>query len=130
LCRRPRDSRADTARIPLQPWRQHRECRFHFSARRGSHSAFRTPHLPERGHFPAKARNCIFLMMEGGPSHIDTFDPKPKLAELHLKEFVREGKQKSAMESGKRYYVRSLFNFIKAGQSGADLTENWKHLAN
>jgi phosphoenolpyruvate carboxykinase (GTP) len=69
-------------------------------------------------------------MMEGGPSHIDTFDPKPKLAELHLKEFVREGKQKSAMESGKRYYVRSLFNFIKAGQSGADLTENWKHLAN
>src|SRR4051794_26388484 len=38
---------------------------------------------------PTKAKACIFLLMEGGPSHIDTFDPKPKLAELHMKEFVR-----------------------------------------
>src|SRR5437867_5957094 len=37
---------------------------------------------------PAKAKACIFLLMEGGPSHIDTFDPKPKLAELHMKEFM------------------------------------------
>jgi hypothetical protein len=74
------------------------------------------------GHFPgAKAKNVIFLMMEGGPSHIDTFDPKPTLEKLHLKEFTREGKQKSAMESGKRYYVQSPFKFIKAGQSGADM---------
>jgi hypothetical protein len=87
------------------------------------------PLAPKNGHFKAKAKNCIFLMMEGGPSHIDTFDPKPKLAELHLQEFVREGKQKSAMESGKRYYVRSPFQFIKAGQSGADMAENWSHLA-
>ena len=36
-------------------------------------------------HFPkAKAKHCIFLYMEGGPSHIDTFDPKPRLKELHL----------------------------------------------
>lgn len=80
-------------------------------------------------HFQVKAKNVIFLMMEGGPSHIDTFDPKPTLDEMHLKEFVREGKQKSAMESGRRYYVRSPFKFIKAGQSGADMAENWKHLA-
>ena len=57
-------------------------------------------------------------MMEGGPSHIDTFDPKPKLAQLHLREFTREGKMKSAMESGKRYFVQSPFTFRKAGQSG------------
>lgn len=80
-------------------------------------------------HLPAKARNVIFLMMEGGPSHIDTFDPKPALERMHLKEFVREGRQKSAMESGRRYYVRSPFKFIKAGQSGADMAENWSHLA-
>jgi len=80
-------------------------------------------------HVAARARNCIFLMMEGGPSHIDTFDPKPKLDDMHLQEFVREGKQKSAMESGKRYYVRSPFRFIKAGQSGADMAENWSELA-
>lgn len=83
-----------------------------------------------RAHVSAKAKNCIFLMMEGGPSHIDTFDPKPKLAEMHLQEFERKGKQKSAMESGKRYYVQSPFRFIKAGQSGADMAETWQHLAN
>jgi len=87
------------------------------------------PLAPKGGHAPAKARSCIFLMMEGGPSHIDTFDPKPGLEKLHLKEFVREGKQKSAMESGKRYYVKSPFKFRKAGQSGADMAENWEHLA-
>ena len=67
----------------------------------------------------AKAKNCIFLMMSGGPSHIDTFDPKPKLNELHLQQFTRQGESKSAMESGKRYYVQSPFDFIKAGESGA-----------
>jgi hypothetical protein len=82
------------------------------------------------GHFPdAKAKSVIFLMMEGGPSHLDTFDPKSKLKELHLKAFQRGGKEKSAMESGKRYYVESPFKFRKAGQSGADMTENWEHLA-
>jgi hypothetical protein len=88
-----------------------------------------SPLAAKPGHVPAKAKNCIFLMMEGGPSHIDTFDPKPKLADLHLKEFTREGKMKSAMESGKRYYVQSPFKFRKAGQSGADIAENWEHLA-
>lgn len=90
----------------------------------------KNPFAPRQGHFPeAKAKSVIFLMMEGGPSHIDTFDPKPMLDRMHLVEFVREGKQKSAMESGKRYYVRSPFKFRKAGQSGADLAENWEHLA-
>lgn len=77
----------------------------------------------------AQAKSCIFLMMEGGPSHIDTFDPKPKLRELHLQEFNRAGEQKSAMESGKRYYVQSPFKFAKRGESGADMAENWHHLA-
>jgi hypothetical protein len=87
------------------------------------------PLAPKPGHLPAKAKACIFLMMEGGPSHIDTFDPKPALARIHLQEFTREGKQKSAMESGRRYYVQSPFRFIKAGQCGADMAENWAHLA-
>ncbi len=87
------------------------------------------PLEPKKGHLPTKAKNCIFLMMEGGPSHIDTFDPKPKLAQLHLQEFTRTGEMKSAMESGKRYYVESPFEFRKAGKSGADIAENWQHLA-
>ena len=87
------------------------------------------PLAPKQPMLPAKAKNCIFLMMEGGPSHIDCFDPKPVLEKLHLKEFVREGKMKSAMESGKRYYVKSPFAFAQHGQSGAWMSEPWQHLA-
>ena len=87
------------------------------------------PLAPKPQQVAAKAKNCIFLMMEGGPSHIDTFDPKPQLQKLHLQEFNRSGKQKSAMESGKRYYVQSPFKFAKCGESGADIAENWAHLA-
>ncbi|MCA9062163.1 MAG: DUF1501 domain-containing protein [Planctomycetaceae bacterium] len=87
------------------------------------------PSTVGKPHYQTKIRNCIFLMMEGGPSHIDTFDPKPALEKLHLKEFIRTGEMKSAMESGRRYYVRSPFRFRKAGESGADIAENWEHLA-
>jgi hypothetical protein len=79
-------------------------------------------------HFPAKAKRCIFLMMEGGPSHIDTFDPKSELTKRHLQEFTRSGEQESAMSSGKRYFVQSPFDFLKAGQSGADICSQWVHL--
>ena len=40
------------------------------------------PRAPKPTHFPAKAKNVIFLFMEGGPSHIDLFDPKPLLNKL------------------------------------------------
>ena len=84
----------------------------------------------QQAHFPkAKAKHCIFLYMEGGPSHIDTFDPKPKLKELHLKEFTRQGKEQSAMSSGKRYYVQSPFQFAKHGESGADMCDRWENLS-
>ena len=88
-----------------------------------------SPLAPRDGHFPTQAKNCIFLMMEGGPSHVDTFDPKPALKKLHLTEFTRSGEQKSAMESGKRYYVQSPFKFNKHGESGADMSDNWRHLS-
>ncbi len=41
-----------------------------------------SPLVPQRAHAPARAKSVIFLFMEGGPSAIDFFDPKPKLAEL------------------------------------------------
>lgn len=79
-------------------------------------------------HHPSKAKNCIFLMMEGGPSHIDTFDPKPELTKRHLKRFKRGGEMESAMSSGERYFVKSPFDFINAGESGADISKPWTHL--
>lgn len=77
----------------------------------------------------AKAKACIFLMMEGGPSHIDTFDPKPELSKQHLTQFSRSGKQFSAMSSGKRYLVGSPFGSRRVGQSGLDMCERFVHLA-
>ncbi len=88
------------------------------------------PNQTKQPHFPeAKAKHCIFLYMEGGPSHIDNFDPKSKLIDLHEQEFNRSGERQSAMSSGKRYYVKSPFDFRKAGESGADMNTNWEHLA-
>ncbi|MEO1616161.1 MAG: DUF1501 domain-containing protein [Planctomycetota bacterium] len=79
-------------------------------------------------HHRPRAKRCIFLMMEGGPSHIDTFDPKPELSRKHLEAFTRHGERESAMSSGKRYFVKSPFDFIKAGDSGADICTEWEHL--
>jgi hypothetical protein len=79
-------------------------------------------------HHHAKAKRCIFLMMEGGPSHLDTFDPKPELTRQHLNAFTRSGEKESAMSSGKRYFVKSPFEFEKAGECGADISAPWIHL--
>jgi hypothetical protein len=84
---------------------------------------------PKPGHRRSRAKACIFLFLEGGPSHLDTFDPKPKLKRLHLKEFVRRDKFASAMASGKRYFVQSPFRFRKAGESGIELCEHFEQLA-
>ena len=87
------------------------------------------PLAPRNPHHKARAKACIFLFMEGGPSHLDTFDHKPALEKLHLKEFVREDKQVSAMASGKRYYIKSPFRHRQAGESGISLCEHFSHLS-
>jgi len=46
-------------------------------------ASFANPLAPKPPHFPAKAKSVIFLFMHGGPSHIDTFDPKPLLQKLN-----------------------------------------------
>ena len=42
-------------------------------------AVFTNPLAPRSPHFPARAKRVIFLFMNGGPSHVDTFDPKPAL---------------------------------------------------
>ncbi|MFT5126320.1 MAG: hypothetical protein ACI97B_004976 [Verrucomicrobiales bacterium] len=107
---------------------QRREFLYGLGAGLGSVAMTASLHAASGPHHAAKAKRCIFLMMEGGPSHIDTFDPKPMLTKRHLQKFSRSGKEESAMSSGTRYYVKSPFDFIQAGQSGADICTEWVHL--
>lgn len=95
----------------------------------GSAAKAKGPLSVKQPHHSARAKNVIFLMMEGGPSHIDTFDPKPQLNRIHLQNFTRSGENVSAMESGTRYYVQSPWKARQVGQSGAWMTEKWVHLA-
>jgi hypothetical protein len=87
-----------------------------------------SPLAPKPPHHAAKAKACIMLFMEGGPSHIDTFDPKPKLAELHMQEFQRADKFASQMASGKRYYVQSPFKSRQVGKCGHWMSDRFEHL--
>lgn len=87
------------------------------------------PLAVKQPHLPARAKSCIFLCMEGGPSHIDTFDPKPALDARHMQTFVREGDEFSAMSQGERFYVRSPFNFRQVGESGMMMCEHFQELA-
>ena len=84
-------------------------------------------------HFAAKAKRVIYLFMSGGPSHIDLFDPKPKLAELHGQELpasVRGLQRVTLMtrNQGQFLVAASKFKFIRHGESGQELSEMLPHI--
>jgi hypothetical protein len=83
------------------------------------------PLTPKKSMRDAKAKNVIMLFMEGGPSQVDTFDPKPKLNELHK----TESKRTRGLETGYKFYVGSPFGSRKVGKSGLDMSDQWVHLA-
>jgi hypothetical protein len=81
---------------------------------------------PRPTHFPPKAKNLIVVFLTGGVSHVDTFDPKPKLQADHGKKvFDRELRD----TTDKAFYlIRSPFQFAKHGQSGLMVSELFPHL--
>jgi hypothetical protein len=84
-----------------------------------------SPLSPKLPMLPARAKNVILLFMEGGPGHMDTFDPKPELTKRHK----QESKIPKGQETGFKFYVGSPFGFRKAGQHGIEMCDQWKHLA-
>ncbi|MBM3728138.1 MAG: DUF1501 domain-containing protein [Acidobacteria bacterium] len=93
-------------------------------------AAAASPAAPKAPHHPAKAKRCLFLLMEGGPSHVDTFDPKPKLAQLHMTKFQKERTRFEAnMNTGERYYVKSPFEFRRAGRMGVEINALFEQFA-
>jgi hypothetical protein len=86
------------------------------------------PSAPLPPHFPATAKACIFLYMVGGPSHVDTFDPKPALAARHGQKHSFEASgAKTQKSSG--MLKGSPFSFSRHGASGLEISELFPMLA-
>jgi len=79
-----------------------------------------SPFAPKPTDFPAKARRIIYLVMNGGMSHVDTFDPKPMLSKYNGKP-MPGGAPKTERSTGNLF--ASPFAFRKGGQSGIEVSE-------
>lgn len=82
------------------------------------------PLAPKPQMFPAKAKRVIMLFMEGGPGHMDTFDPKPELQRLHKSESTLTKKGDPF-----KFFVGSPFQSRKVGQSGIEMSDQWHYMA-
>src|SRR5918993_1967087 len=78
-------------------------------------------------HFAPRAKRVIFLFMSGGPSHVDLFDPKPRLADYAGKPLPFE--QPKLVRTRTVNVLPSPFKFGKYGQSGTDVSELLPHTA-
>src|ERR1700712_2867757 len=88
------------------------------------------PLLPRLPHFPAKAKSVIFLFMEGGPSHLDTFDPKPALIELAGKPIPPSfGRVITAMGEFDSPILASKRTWQQHGQGGLWVSDWLPHIA-
>jgi hypothetical protein len=85
------------------------------------------PLAPHPPHYRPKARSVIFLFMDGGPSQIDTFDPKPRLDKENGRAIPFETPTTVFNISNK--ILPSPYNFKKYGECGADVSELFPHLA-
>ena len=74
------------------------------------------PLSPKKPHYPAKAKQVIFLFMTGGVSHVDTFDPKPFLRQNH-----------DQRHSKNRVYKGADWEFRPYGQSGIEVSDLFPH---
>ncbi len=84
------------------------------------------PLAPKKPHFPGKAKHVVHLFMNGGPSHVDTFDPKPELSRLHGKPLPTTN-LRTERKTGAA--MRSPFAFKKYGQSGIEVSDLFKRTA-
>jgi hypothetical protein len=85
------------------------------------------PLAPRRSHFLARAKRVIFLFMHGGVSHVDTFDPKPKLAQMDGKPLPIPKPKFEFAATGN--LLRSPWTFRKYGKSGIEVSELFPHVA-
>ena len=79
----------------------------------------------QQPHFAAKAKHVIYLFLNGGPSQVDSFDPKPLLSKYDgqgiPEEFLRNGKKGKDMRNAR--LLGSPWQFKKYGQSGLEVSD-------
>src|SRR5216117_3588690 len=88
------------------------------------------PLAPKKPHHEPKAKSVIWLFMEGGPSHIDLFDPKPKLTEMNGQPMPASfGKPITAMGTSNNTLLGSKRTFKQYGQSGMWVSDWYPNVA-
>src|SRR5260221_1966606 len=87
---------------------------------------FTNPIATKPPHCPAKAKHIIHIFANGGPSHVDTFDPKPALAKYAGKPLPMEN-LRTERKTGAAF--PSPFKFKKYGQSGIEVSELFSNVA-
>jgi hypothetical protein len=85
-----------------------------------SPAAAPAPMAPKAPHFKASAKHVIFLFLNGGPSQVDTFDPKPML-QKYSGQPIPSGNLKTERKTGN--LLGSPFNFRRCGKSGIEISE-------
>src|SRR5215207_963171 len=91
----------------------------------------RWPGVVKPLHHAAKAKRVIYLYMAGGMSHLETFDPKPKLAEMHGKpmpESFTKGQPIAQLQGAKLTCFAPQHPFVKCGKSGLEISSIFPHL--
>lgn len=86
------------------------------------------PLAAKQPHFPAKAKHVVFLFMNGAPSQVDTFDPKPDLTRHHGEPYRGDLTVGSNMRAI-GHLMGSPFEFRKHGQSGLEISSLFPHTA-
>ncbi|MGE5192296.1 MAG: DUF1501 domain-containing protein, partial [Deltaproteobacteria bacterium] len=101
-------------------------------AAEGGAESSANPLAPRLAHFAPKARACIYIYLEGAPSQIDLFDPKPKLDELNgqpLPESMTKNVRFAFIQKETARLLGCPRTFTKHGQCGMDLSDFLPHLA-
>ncbi len=89
-------------------------------------AAMASPGVLSRLALPQKAKRVIWLSMAGGPSHLETFDPKPKLAEMHgqpMPESFTKGQQLAQLQGQKLTCFGPQHKFAKFGRNQTEICE-------
>ena len=93
-------------------------------------AATRGPLATRRPHFSAKAKSVIFLFMAGGPSQLETFDPKPLLNQLHGQPRPQQfGEAKYQFIQSDAKLLGTQRTFRKYGESGIEVSDLFPHLS-